>query len=58
MKSDFQRKLPTRAAHCLFLSGIVSIIAGSALIYRPAGFIVGGVFCGWLAFLISAEMPK
>jgi len=58
MKSDFQRKLPTRAAHGLFFAGILAITIGSALIYRPAGFIVGGVFCGWLAFLISAEMPK
>jgi len=55
MKSDFQRKLPTRAAHVLFFVGILAITIGSALIYRPLGFIVGGLFFGWLAFLIAAE---
>ncbi len=55
MKSDFQRKLPTRAAHVFFFSGILAIVIGCALIYRPAGFIVAGLFCGWVSFLIAAE---
>ena len=49
---------PAQLAHSFFFIGILAITIGSALIYRPAGFLVGGLFCGWLAFLISAEMPK
>jgi len=51
----FLGKLPVRLAHLFFFAGIVSIIAGASLVYRPAGFIVGGLFAMWVSFLIAAE---
>ena len=58
MKSDFRRKLPTRAAHCLFLGGLAAIITGFASIYKPAGYLVAGAVFLWVSFLIAAETPK
>jgi len=54
----FLGKLPLRLAHLFFFAGIVSIIAGASLVYRPAGFIVGGLFAMWVSFLIAAEANK
>lgn len=56
--TKFLSKLPKRIAHLFFFAGIISIVAGCALIYRPAGFIAGGLFAVWISFLIAAEASK
>jgi hypothetical protein len=38
-----------------FFGGLASIAYGAGLMYRPLGFIVGGLFAFWLATLISGE---
>ena len=48
----------SNVAHLMFFLGILAIITGCGLIYRPAGFIVGGLFGMWLSFLIAAESAK
>lgn len=47
--------LPTTGAHIFFLGGLASIVVGASLIYRPAGYIVGGLLSVWIAVMISAE---
>ena len=44
----------SRLAHVLFFLGILAIVTGFGLIYKPAGFIIGGAFGMWLSFLIAA----
>ena len=42
-------------AHILFFLGLASIAYGFWLWHPPLGFIVGGGFLVWTAFLLSAE---
>ena len=41
--------------HFLFLGGFAVIAFGAWMVYRPAGFIVGGIFMVKIALLMSDE---
>ena len=44
--------------HLMFLGGLAMIAYGAWLMYKPAGFIVGGWFMVKVAFLVSAERGR
>lgn len=44
--------------HLMFLGGLTMIAYGAWMIYRPAGFIVGGWLMVKIAFLVSAERGR
>jgi len=51
-------KKKATAITVLVLVGFLSLIVGSAEIYRPLGFIMGGVELISLAYLIRPRLPR
>lgn len=52
MSKIFERTTLANAMMVLFVLGTT---IGSALIFLPAGFIVGGVACGLYGYLLGSE---
>lgn len=48
----------TIAKHALFVGGLLGLAYGSWLIYRPAGFVIGGLLLIALAFLVDRSATK
>jgi len=62
----YARRVATRAnaiaragaASALGVVGLASIAVGAGMVYRPAGFIVGGALAVWLASLMPSGGAK
>jgi len=55
-KFNFRRFLTrTSAANFLMILFLVGTSVGAGMILLPAGFIVGGIACGLLGFLLGSE---
>ena len=44
---------PSVLKHALFLAGLAGFTYGCWLIYRPAGWMIGGLLIAWFALLLD-----
>ena len=51
-----RRLLSKMLTQCAYWIGLAVIVYGCWLIYRPLGFVMGGLFLILIAFLIDREM--
>lgn len=47
--------VPKACEQLFFFFGLGSVVFGCWMVYKPLGFIVGGLLLFWLSTLISAE---
>lgn len=50
-----QRVVPAALEQGLCFGGLAAVTFGCWLVYRPLGFIIGGLLAVWISFAISAE---